>query len=311
VYSGQGYPEQYGSYGSQAAQPEQHYDDRGYPDPSGQDYPGYGYDEPTSPTPPQFMSPENAGSAYASQGYEQQGYPAHAYPDQGYPSQAYNERGGYDQSFEARGSHRGQEVPPGPADSASFASAGAPGGAGGTAAYPAQHFDGRGYGQQDYQPEVTQPAPDQGNRYGYPEQDYQDQRYAVPGEAYPAGGYGGQPGYDYDQPGYDQPGYDQPGPGSGGYGHGGYNGDAFNGAAYGSAGYDTAGYDGAAHGDGSSGYGDAAVPANGYGPGQADSGSRNRALYEDLDTTPSQPMASFPYDGGPPAEREHRRRWPR
>jgi len=40
----------------------------------------------------------------------------------------------------------------------------------------------------------------------------------------------------------------------------------------------------------------------------AGSGARDRAQYDDPDVTPSQPMSSFPYDGGPPPEREHRRR---
>jgi len=37
-------------------------------------------------------------------------------------------------------------------------------------------------------------------------------------------------------------------------------------------------------------------------------GTKDRAQYDDPDVTPSQPMSSFPYDGGPPPDREHRRR---
>ena len=81
-----------------------------------------------------------------------------------------------------RGSYPGQQGLPGPADSGGFAPVGEPGGSGGSGAHAAQGHYERGYGQQRYQPDATQSAPDQG--YGYAEQGYRDRRYAGPAEGY-------------------------------------------------------------------------------------------------------------------------------
>jgi len=370
AYADQGYQDRYGSQGSyevqgaygsqgtyaaQVPQPDQRYEDRGYPAPAEPGYQGYGYGEQASagpdrgdrayapspygePTPPGLtpLAPSYSGQdydsgAYASQGYDdrgyqQQAYQGHSYPEQGHQGYGYAERGSQSQPFEAQGN------------------------------YQAQHgYAERGYGQQGYQEDAGRPARDP---YGYPGQDYRDQGYPSPeqgysgydhtgdqrGSGYPAGyeqggydrpgaqsgGYGNR-GYDpgtaagygsasydsasYDSAGYDQAAYDQAGAG---YNGAGYNGAGYNGAGYdhggyggrhAESGYDGAGYNGGS--DGGSGYGggaheDDSTRSAGY--RQVPAATDDRAQYDDPAVTPSQPMSSFPYDGGPPPEREHRRR---
>ena len=331
AYSDQGYQERYGAQGSypaQAPQPDQRYDDRRYPAPGEQGYQGYGYGEQAGanqayagssydePTPP-ALTPLGQGCAgqqydsggYASQGYDdrayqQQGYQGQAYPEPGYPGYGYAEHGSQSQPFEARGSHRG----------------------------PEQGYAERGYGQHSRPVGPGQPGPDQAHdQYGYSGQDYRDQGYASQGEAYPEQGYGGYDyvgdhrnggypaGYDqggpenprgYEAAGYGNRGYD--GSAAAGYGSTGY-GEAYPEQSYGGPGYDGAGYSG---GNGSSGYGSSAGPGYDDGPARsggycqvpAGSGAQDRPQYDDPAATPSQPMSSFPYDGGPPPDREHRRR---
>ena len=334
TYSDQGYQERHGAQGSygvqeyQAPQPGQRYDDRRYLAPVEHGYQGYGYGEQASadrayagssydePTPPGLipLGPGHSGQqydsgGYASQGsddraYQQQGYQGQAYSEQGYPGYGYAERGS--QSFEARGSHRGQEGVASPGDARGYASPGGAGGYGGSGGYAQQGYAQqgyaeRGYGRHSYPDDAGQLAPDQGyDQYGYSGQDYRDQGYGNQGEAYPEQGYGGfdyavdqrSGGYQasYDQGGYDRGPNDPRGYESGGYGNRGYDGSA-------GSGYDSAGY-----GEGS--YGRPGYDGAGYSGGN---GNSDRSPYDDPEATPSQPMSSFPYDGGPPPDREHRR----
>ena len=96
----------------------------------------------------------------------------------------------------------------------------------------------------------------------------------------------------------------------------GYDGADHGDASYAGPGYGPGRHDGAGYGAGSNGnsgygragYDDGPVGPGGYRQGTAGGGTRDRAQYDDPDATPSQPMSSFPYDGAPPPDREHRRR---
>jgi hypothetical protein len=321
---------------------EQGYQGYGYGEPAsaGRAYAGSSYDEPTPPglaplgqgySGQQYDSGGYASQGYDDRAYQQQGYQGQAYSEQGYPGYGYADRGG--PPFEASGRYRSQEGVASPGDSRGYASSSGSGG------YGQQGYAERGYGQHGYPEDVGQPAPDQGyDQYGYSGQDYRDQGYATQGEAYPEQAHGG---YDYagdqrngsypasyDQGSYDRVGPTDPrGPGdsrgyeSGGYGNRGYDGTAgpgydttgYGNGSYGGPGgpgYDGAGYSG---GNGNSGYGgvgydDGPARSGGYRQVPAGSGSPDRPQYDDQEATPSQPMSSFPYDGGAPPDREHRRR---
>ena len=105
----------------------------------------------------------------------------------------------------------------------------------------------------------------------------------------------------YDQARYDQVGYDQAG-----YGRAGYDRVGYDNAGYDNAPYQGHGYNGASYG--SAGYEDGSGWSGGDPQPPAASGSPDRSHYQDPDVTPSEPVSSFPYDGGPPPGREHRRR---
>jgi hypothetical protein len=338
----------YGGQGAQAPQPGQRYEDRGYAAPAEPGYQGYGYGEQAStgadrgdrayapspygePTPPgltplgssysgqDYDSGAYPGQGYDDRGYQQQSYQGQSYAEQGYQGYGYDERVSRSQALEAHGSYNGHDGQPGYAE--------------------------RGYGQPGYQEDASQSARDQ---YGYQGQDYRDQGYASAGATYSEPGYAGydyagdhrsggypagheQGGYEqggYEQGGYEQGGYERSGADPGryanrsydpgataGYDQASYNGAGYDQAGYNGAGYDQPGYNGAGYGNAGhegAGYGNGNYAGSGYdGTGYTaahDGGTRDRGQYEDADVTPSQPMSSFPYDGGPPPEREHRRR---
>ena len=287
------------------------------------------YGEPTPPgLPPlgssysgqDYDSGAYASQAYDDRGYQQQAYQGQSYSDQGYQGYGYDERGSQSQALEAHGSYRGQDGQQGYAE--------------------------RGYGQQGYQEDVGQSARDQygypaqdyrdpgyasaGATYaeqGYTGYDYAgDQRSGGYPAGYEQGGYqqGGYEQDSYERGGYEQGGYERSGaePGrhanrgydqsaaagyeQGGYEQGGYDRAGYDQAGYNGAGYSNAGYDGAGYGG--TGYENGSSRSGGHRQVPAGNGARDRAQYDDPDVTPSQPMSSFPYDGGPPPEREHRRR---
>ena len=296
-YRGQEYPQR-----DQYLPPGQYPDQVQYADldryaPQGQ-YAGPGYAERGT-----YAHPgSQPGQGYDSSGYataDEQGHQGYGYAEQGYPTPAYPEPAysgsSYpDPSYPGQG-HNGQS-------------------------YPDQGYDDRGYQQayqgqarseQDYRQSASA-YPDQGYAgYGYAEQDHRGRGYADHAETGQAHLEQGYTGYAYDQGNsgypagsdsgrYDGPGYERASR-DGGYDHAGYDS-----AGSGRAGYDSPGYDSVAYGGAS--YDDGSGRSGGYGQLPAASGPRERSHYEDPDVTPSEPISSFPYDGGPPPGGEHRRR---
>jgi hypothetical protein len=320
-------------------QPGQGYDDPGYPPTGDQGHRGYGHDEQgyagpdaadrgyagpsyhgSSSPGPGYPGPEYPGQGYEGQSYQGQGYDGGSYPSQGYDDRGYQQQGYRGQAYSEQdyaGYGRAEQPTHGQAYDAPESYPGSE--ASGAYATQDQPY---GYGQPGYQEEVGRSYPDQGyNEYGYADQDYQGQGYADQGEAgqaYQEQGYtyagdqgsSGYPaGYDspgYDSPGYDRTGYDSRGQDSGAYDtrgqdSGGYDTRGQDSGGYDSGGYDGGGYDGGGYQNGSGQSGGYYVPSSGSGP-------RGGPQYQDPDVTPSQPLSSFPYDGGPSAAREHRRR---
>jgi hypothetical protein len=290
----------------------------------GSSYSGQDYDNRAYPS-----------QGYDDRGYQQQAYQGQSYSEQGYQGYGYDERGSQSQSLEPHGSYRGQDGQQGYAERG-YGQQGYQEDPGQSAhdqyGYPGQDYRDQGYASQT----ATYSEP------GYTGYDYAgDQRSGGYPAGYEQGGYeqggyersgaesGRYPNRSYDPSapaGYDQAAYNGAGYDQGAYNGAGYDQGAYNGAGHGNAGYDGAGYgggnyagsgyDGAGYnagsdsgsGYGGTGYEESSSRSGGHRQVPADSGARDRAQYDDPDVTPSQPMSSFPYDGGPPPEREHRRR---
>jgi hypothetical protein len=328
AYSDQGYQERYDPQGSYGAQ--------GY---------GYGEPTPSGLTSlaPSYSGQQYDSGAYPGQGGQgvqgvQGVQGGQGYDDRGYQQQAYQERGyQQDYGYAEQGNYRGQEVQQDHPERG-YGQHAYPENVGQHAApdrgydqygYSGQHYRDQGYAGQEQAYSGYDYAGDH-RTGGYDPASYNGT--GQNGAAYNGGGYNGT-GYDagsYDRAGYESggypnrghdgsPGYDSPGyggssyegaggygtsdSGSGyaaaGYGAAGYNGSGNGGTGYDSASYDGAGYDSAGCDGGSS-------RSGGYRQVPAENGTRDRGQYDDPDVTPSEPMSSFPYDGGP--SREHRRR---
>ena len=304
------------------------------PDRGDRAYAPSAYGEPTPPglNPPgsPYSGQDYDNGAYASQGYDDRGYQQQAYPGQsysepGYQGYGHDERGSQSQSLEPHGSYRSQDGQQGYAERG-YGQQGYQQDPGQSAhdqyGYPGQDYRDQGYAS----PGATYSEP------GYTGYDYAgDQRSGGYPAGYEQGGYE-QAGYErsgaesgrypnrsydpsapagYDQAGYNGAGYDQAGYNGAGHSNAGYDGAGYGGGNYAGSGYDGAGYNAGSDsgpGYGGTGYEDGSSRSGGHRQVPANSGARDRAQYDDPDVTPSQPMSSFPYDGGPPPEREHRRR---
>jgi len=257
---------------SSYAAPSPSYSERGHP--------GQRYDAGSIPA--QGSGGDSVGldydtAPYQSRGYEERGYVA---PDRGYQEQA---RPGQDQEYQ---------------DLTARSETG---------------YSGYGYAEPGSQ------GP------GYPDRGYQDQSYPAPGyedRGYPEPGYPGNGAQPYPGPSYPEQSYADPDYRNG-YGHAeqeyqgrGYGSPDEPARSYPEQGYSTFGYnepeqaryEGSAYGD--RGY----EPAPGQPGGYRDLASARggRPQYPDpADTAGPQVVSSFPYQGDPPSQREHRRRRPR
>ena len=338
-YADQGYARS--SFGGQAAGPEQ--GDRGYPaasytEPS---YPAPPYSQPSYPEPAyperarsgqQYDGPTQdysggpySGSRYDSsgQGYDGGSYPSHGYDDRG-PAEPVHQRQDYPGDYQ-RQDYPTQDYPSRPGQpepgygSYEYAEpAGQSRSLPGSETYPAQpapasspgtgSYTGPRYGDQApvYQENGAQSYPDQayGRDYGYAEPDYPAQGYGASGDPAPAYqdqgyttfGHAERPGYENpgyaERPGYDNPGYESPGyPERPGYESPGYENPGYAERP----GYEARGYEG-----------DSVQPG-----GYREPASSRAVGYPDPDpeaTATQRSVSSFPYEGDPPARREHRRR---
>ena len=336
-YADQGYAER--GYGVRGG-----YDDQGYGAPGEPGYQGYAYGDQgyADPRDPSYAAPSHSGQGYDDPSYPGQGYDAGFYPGRGYDP-GYDDRGSVQRGYADQGYHeRGRHEQPGYPDHAEQGygrygysqqasqsqslevRANYPGtegsaGSGGFAAYAEPGYQQqRGHAERGYPDPPGQAYADQGyDAYQYAEQEYGGPGYPGqddPGQAYPEREYGGYPGEEpagsaY-QAGYGSAGYEGAGYGTAGYEAGGHYGAGYDGGGYVRARYEGGGYDGGYERRGyeGAGYDEGPGRSGGYRQMPPGRGPRGRAQYQDPDITPSQPVSSFPYDGGPPTGREYRRR---